>query len=69
MMYLFHIIEFMDLSDDLPAEIAVQPNVKMPVRDKLGKSKAIMSNLLERYEWVSAREFVGSLSDDGRTGD
>ena len=69
MMYLFHIIEFMDLSDDLPAELAVHPNVKMPVRDKLGKSKAIMSNLLERYEWVSAREFVGSLSDDGRTGD
>jgi len=67
MMYLFHIIEFMDLSDGLPAELAVHPNVKMSVRDKLAKSKAIVSNLLERHEWVRAREFVGSLSNDGGT--
>ena len=69
MMYLFHSIEFMDLSDGLPEELAVHPNVKMPVRDKLGRSRAILSNLLKRYEWVRTREFVGSLSKDGGTND
>jgi peptidoglycan-N-acetylglucosamine deacetylase len=67
MMYLFHIIEFMDLSDGLPAGLVAHPNVRMPVRDKLRRSKAVMSNLLERYEWMPAREFVGSLSNGGGT--
>lgn len=67
MMYLFHIIEFMDLTDGIPTELAVHPNVNMSVRDKLSRSKSIVSHLLKRYEWVAAREFVSSLPADGAT--
>lgn len=61
LMYLFHIIEFMDLSDGVPEELSVHPNVRMSVRNKREMSGRIVSSLLERYEVVRGRQFVGSL--------
>ena len=66
LMYLFHIIEFMDLSDGVPEELAVHPNVNMPVRDKLKKSTDIVSRLIKRYELACARPFVASLLNAAR---
>ena len=66
LMYLFHIIEFVDLSDGLPEELAAHPNVNMSVREKMKRSAGIVSRLMERYELVCARPFVGSLLNPGR---
>jgi hypothetical protein len=60
-MYLFHLIEFMDLSDGIPKELAVHPNIKTPVKEKLQKSGKILSNLTESYEVTCTRDFVNSL--------
>ncbi|MFA6922791.1 MAG: polysaccharide deacetylase family protein [Bacteroidales bacterium] len=61
MMYLFHIIEFMDLSDGIPNELAVHPNIKISVKNKIQKSERIISNLMERYELINTRSFVNSF--------
>ena len=63
--YLFHIIEFMDIKDDnIPSELIVHPNVKCPVEKKLNKSQIIISNLLKRYHFVTTRNFLKSLNDN-----
>lgn len=59
--YLFHIIEFMDMTDCIPEELAVHPNIKIPVKIKMEKSGKLFSNLAERYEPTSTRNFVNSL--------
>ncbi|MDD5570128.1 MAG: polysaccharide deacetylase family protein [Bacteroidales bacterium] len=61
MMYLFHIIEFMDSSDGIPEELGVHPNIKTPVKDKIQKSERILSDLFECYELTRARDFVRLL--------
>jgi peptidoglycan/xylan/chitin deacetylase (PgdA/CDA1 family) len=58
--YLFHIIEFMDLTDNIPKELAVHPNIKIPVKAKMKKSGKLLANLLEHYEATSTRCFVSS---------
>jgi peptidoglycan/xylan/chitin deacetylase (PgdA/CDA1 family) len=60
-MYLFHIIEFMDLSDGVPKELAVHPNIKTPVKNKLQNSERILSNLARQYMPIAARSYVDSL--------
>ena len=60
-MYLFHIIEFVDLSDAIPKELIAHPNVKSSVKEKLQKSEKIMSNLSNKYELTSTREYVKAL--------
>jgi peptidoglycan/xylan/chitin deacetylase (PgdA/CDA1 family) len=59
--YLFHIIEFMDITDGIPIELKRHPNVSTSVSEKLRKSGIIISSLMERYELISTRNFVDAL--------
>ncbi|MBN1689172.1 MAG: polysaccharide deacetylase family protein [Candidatus Omnitrophica bacterium] len=60
--YLFHLIEFADLSRHVPPELAVHPNVKMPLEKKLKSMRKTIGLLKSRYETVVtadyAREFT-----------
>jgi len=62
--YLFHIIEFMDLNDNLPLELNVHPNFKTPLTKKLRRSEKIMTNLLTRYELMKTEKLVQELEDE-----
>lgn len=50
LIYLFHAIEFVDLSDNIPIELASHPNLKIPVKEKMLRSEKIVRSLLKRYE-------------------
>jgi len=63
MVYLFHAIEFIDLSDNVPAELNIHPNLKMPLRKKIERSDKIIQSLLKRYEPVTTRQFINSCTD------
>jgi peptidoglycan/xylan/chitin deacetylase (PgdA/CDA1 family) len=56
--YLFHIIEFMDLSDGIPLELSIHPNVKIAAKEKIKRSETILTNLLSRYRFLKTAEFV-----------
>jgi peptidoglycan-N-acetylglucosamine deacetylase len=58
MVYLFHIIEFVDLGDNIPAALAVHPNLKKTVKEKIRFSDRILYNLSGRYEVMTTRSFV-----------
>lgn len=56
--YLFHIIEFMDLTDGVPKELAVHPNLKVATQLKVKNSGKLISNLMQQYEPMKTRDFV-----------
>lgn len=58
LVYLFHIIEFMDLSDNIPFELKVHPNLKTPVNKKIELSEKILTNLGNRYELIRTSDLV-----------
>jgi hypothetical protein len=60
LVYLFHIIEFMDMQDQLPRALGVHPNLKMPVKEKLARSNKMMINLSKKYTNVSTEVFIES---------
>lgn len=62
LVYLFHIIEFMDLTDEIPKEISMHPNLKIPVKTKINKSKKILDQLMKRYDAAGTREVVREIS-------
>lgn len=49
LVYIFHAIEFVDLSDRIPNELSSHPNIKIPVKDKMLRSEKIVRMLLKRY--------------------
>lgn len=61
--YLFHLIEFCDLSDDLPPALAVHPNVRIAVRRKLGSVKNIIQFFQKCYRIARTDEFVAQHKD------
>jgi peptidoglycan-N-acetylglucosamine deacetylase len=61
LLYLFHIIEFMDLTDDIPRALSVHPNLKTSVRDKIKASDRIISNLLKRYSHMRTSEYIDKV--------
>jgi len=63
LVYLFHIVEFMDLSDLIPDELKVHPNLKTPLSKKIRKSENIMINLLKRYDLMKTRDFVRQFKE------
>ena len=50
LLYLFHAVEFVDLSDNIPKELSNHPNIKVPVKVKIERSEKILRQLLKRYE-------------------
>jgi hypothetical protein len=64
LVYLFHIIEFMDMQDNIPKELSIHPNLSTPVKIKIDKSGKLISNLLNRYKLSSTRDFVFSKHND-----
>jgi peptidoglycan/xylan/chitin deacetylase (PgdA/CDA1 family) len=58
LVYLFHAVEFVDMSDNLPKEISNHPNIKMPLKVKLARSEKIVRELLERYEPMLSGGFI-----------
>lgn len=61
LVYLFHIIEFMDVTDNVPKELIVHPNLKRPLKEKLKLSEDIISNLYKRYELKQTADFVNNI--------
>ena len=61
MIYLFHIIEFMDMTDDIPKELGIHPNIKKSHFHKIRQSGKIVENLIKRYQPISSKEFVNLI--------
>ncbi len=57
MVYLFHAVEFVDMSDHIPKELSDHPNIKMPLTVKLARSEKTVKELLKRYEPAISGEF------------
>jgi peptidoglycan/xylan/chitin deacetylase (PgdA/CDA1 family) len=66
LVYLFHLIEFVDLSDGLPDAIRRHPNVQVSVRDKIQRMNAIVSQLRQRYEVQRTTDFVAGIRAGAR---
>lgn len=66
LVYLFHIIEFMDLTDDIPEELSMHPNLKIPLKTKIGRSKKILDRLMKRYISSGTRELVREMAAGNR---
>lgn len=62
LVYLFHIIEFMDMKDNIPNELSVHPNFKVSVGQKLKRSKTIMDNLMKRYAITKTGDFCSNYN-------
>ena len=58
LVYLLHIIEFMDLSDNIPGELIVHPNLKIPVSKKIDYTREIISTLCNRYELTKTSDLI-----------
>jgi hypothetical protein len=50
--YLMHLIEFVDLSDGLPAELAIHPNVNKSWPAKRDFLTGTVDRILKKYEPV-----------------
>ncbi|MCX8489592.1 MAG: polysaccharide deacetylase family protein [Cyclobacteriaceae bacterium] len=61
MVYLFHIIEFMDMQDSIPKELAVHPNLSRSVKTKLTQSKSIVNNLRKHYSFRKTQDFCSEF--------
>ena len=67
LIYLFHIIEFIDMSDDgIPSELSIHPNIKKSVSTKMIQSEKLLSNLLERYSCLKTRDLVDDINKVNR---
>jgi peptidoglycan/xylan/chitin deacetylase (PgdA/CDA1 family) len=61
--YLFHIIEFMDMTDNIPGELSIHPNLKRPVKEKINKSYQFLDNLLNHYEHIPTKQLVKIMNN------
>ena len=56
--YLFHLIEFCDLSDGIPAELKVHPNLRKAAKAKLQSVKNTLLLFKKRYRIIRTDEFA-----------
>jgi len=56
--YLCHIIEFMDMTDLIPKELILHPNIKTSAIKKINKTEKFISNLSKRYEPIKTRDLI-----------
>lgn len=61
LIYLFHIIEFVDLNDDIPPALAMHPNLKLKFKEKLNLSDTIIRRLLNRYSALKTRDYINAM--------
>ena len=64
--YLFHLVEFCDLRDGLPEELAVHPNLKMDFRVKLERIKKTIRLFKKHYRIMRTDRFVESFKGTGK---
>ncbi len=61
LVYRFHLIEFVDLSEGLPGALRRHPNVHLSVKEKIGRMKATLSQLAQRYDVQRTTDFVAAI--------
>lgn len=62
--YLFHLIEFVDFSDGVPSELAMHPNLKFPAVQKIHVMRNLVLELKKRYEAMRTLEFLHSFQQE-----
>ena len=62
--YLFHLIEFVDLNDGIPTELRIHPNVKMEIKEKLKAMQDTIMLMTKNRQVVRTDEFVRHFKDD-----
>lgn len=62
LVYLIHLIEFVDLTDGIPGELRVHPNVKTLASKKIAFLEQTIRLLLKKYEALRADEFTRELA-------
>lgn len=60
--YLFHIIEFVDMSDGIPKELCRHPNVDTAFEKKLKFFESLVKRILKKYSCVRTDKFVETMS-------
>lgn len=62
--YLFHLIEFTELSDAcIPSELKIHPNLKLKIKTKLEIMKDTISRITNNYKIVRTDEFVNQINN------
>ena len=61
--YLFHLIEFCDLSDGIPAELAVHPNLRKPARLKIQAIKKTLNLFKKQYRIMRTDDFAAIFKE------
>ena len=60
--YLFHLIEFVDLADGIPGELSVHPNLSTPFERKLATMEKAIQAILQNYQSVLSSDFAQEFS-------
>jgi peptidoglycan-N-acetylglucosamine deacetylase len=65
--YLVHLVEFVDLTDGVPAALCVHPSVSTAIAVKVSALEATIERLAQRYQIVSSAEVVRAFrhADEG----
>lgn len=59
--YLFHLIEFVDFSDGIPAELKIHPNLKTPAIKKIHILRNIVQKLQKKYQPLKTLDYINGL--------
>jgi len=62
--YLFHLIEFVDLDDDVPAELLPHPNLKMPRQKKINIMRKSIEVIKNTYKTIRTDKFVENFKNN-----
>lgn len=62
--YLFHLIEFVDLNDNIPGELHIHPNLKIGLSKKLNLIDSIIKCITRKYSVIKTNEFVNRYDKD-----
>ncbi len=69
--YLFHLIEFVDQTDNIPSQLLRHPNLKTPIKIKMKVLKKIILALANDYQTIRSDQLCASINiaKSCRTGD
>ena len=59
--YLMHLIEFVDFSDGIPVELKVHPNLKTPAVKKIQILRGIVRGLQKQYSALKTMDYIHDL--------